>query len=228
MTENAKHEFLVPTSAFRGNEMKLYYILVQPIFPENKPLSAMNDHSCIAHETYVTTHLTTFQSYLIDNPGHHSFVHDNAFYYVQSSATHIAVCVTDSTLSAFAQQSLFSKIIAASSNKALQKLLSDPAIATQTSTEKILHELDVLKQQMASNLDKIIERGQKIDDLQIKADQLQETSNQFKIKSTELKRSIQCPSLFSLFYAVKNLFWREAATYQFEPTEKPQHDKKPM
>lgn len=208
--------------------MKLYYLLIQPLQATKKPISARNAPSSDAHEAYVTTHLSTFTPFLLENPGIHHFKHDSAYYYVQSSASHIAVCVTDSELSADAQHCFFAKLTPSTTTQNLQKLLQDPLTATQTSTEKILQDLDVLKQQMSTNLNKIIERGHKLDDLQIKTDQLQETCNQFKIKSTALKRNLQCPSLFTLYYAVKNFFWREAATYEFEPAEIPQKPKKTL
>ncbi|KAI9018965.1 synaptobrevin [Hyaloraphidium curvatum] len=62
--------------------------------------------------------------------------------------------------------------------------------ASATSTAQVQQELEEVKVIMQDNLNKAIERGENLQDLQLKTEELQESSQQFQKTAKEVKRQM--------------------------------------
>lgn len=61
-------------------------------------------------------------------------------------------------------------------------------INTEIKCQKILDELDVIKYIMIDNIEKLLKRGEKIDDMVIKSEHLKQISDDFVIRTKDLNR----------------------------------------
>lgn len=144
----------------------------------------------------------------------------------------ISILVTDEKLTPLAQDGLLEKLNEVQNPKELMALIQNPIEAIKSEAErldearkikiaKIQQDLDTTKQTMLQNLDKIINRGEKIEELRSKTESLVQCSRQFKKSSTQLKNRYYCPGLFSIFSTIKNFIWKDGYEYDYRPLQKP-------
>ena len=61
--------------------------------------------------------------------------------------------------------------------------------------QKVKSQIDDVKDVMASNIDKVLERGEKLEDVLEKSDQMKDHAMQFKTKGKKLRRMLYCQNI---------------------------------
>lgn len=152
------------------------------------------------------------------------------FFYCFIDNGRIAILACDEMISPHGQDALDKKISAAQNSESLMSLIQRPAEAIKSDIEKqyevekikinkIKQELEETKTVLKDALDKIVERGENIKELQIKTEELEKTARSFKKEATKLKNSYYCPGLFSIFTTIKNFVWRDSGyEYAYRPS----------
>lgn len=219
--------------------MKIYTIVIYPSSLKDKPFSASLNTGLLQMDPHEKTIRDNkwMADWVKNRQGIHELKPTNSnypsgIYYGFISQEKISILATDERLTPYAQDVLFKKINEAQNSKDLMQLIQNPTEAIKSDLEKmqeidkikiakIKEDLEDIRQVMLQNMDKLIERGDKIEDLQSKTELLVKDAERFKKESTKLKNRYYCPGLFSIFTSIKNLVWKDSYEYEYRPTPKP-------
>ncbi|MBA3661698.1 MAG: hypothetical protein H0W64_08230 [Gammaproteobacteria bacterium] len=186
-----------------------------------------------AEEKFIKKQLLPVADALVGENGIHELSTPHGVYYAFIAPDRFAFLAVDEKIPTSMQLGIFEKIRVAKTNRELMVIMQDPVQAAKTKTDLILEQVDDLKKIMMSNIDKVLDRQDKIEYLLFATEELAHHSDDFKMKARNLKRRSQCPlffPLFALFNTVKatitSYVWREqpdltvenSSGYDYKPT----------
>src|SRR3990167_3478312 len=178
----------------------------------NQVLSASIDGSWWsfnAYEKNIRNHFPRVAELIKNQIGIHMLKWDKGFYYAFVFENKTAVLALDQTISDHAAYSIYQHLQPITHVKELQTFISEPDEAIQSKADKIEAELKEVKNIALNNINKILERGEKIESLVSQTSDLANQTVEFKKKSDHLNRT--CPGLFSIFSTISSYIWKTPA-----------------
>lgn len=171
-----------------------------------------------AYERNIRNHFPSVLESIKEQIGIHVLKWDG-FYYALVFNDKIAVLALDQEISDHATYNLYQSIQRIENTASLQKIINQPEGAIESKIDKIQSQLDDAKNIALNSLDKIIERGEKIDTLLAKTGNLADNTIGFRKKTNHINRT--CPGLFSIFSTLSSYMWRSPEYQYYEVFRKP-------
>lgn len=176
----------------------------------------VNAHSKIIKQTLLPLALP-----LINITGIHKVTLENDFYYVFVSPRTMAMVAVNQSLSPHHTLVLYQALEHAHEDHILlESILKNPEHALKTKIDEVKGSLDELKDTTMQTVDKIIQRGERIEILLKKTEALTQESIQFNKKAHQLKNRYLCPGVFFFFSQISQLWQKTKVEHEFQPIEK--------
>lgn len=168
-----------------------------------------------------------YVDFLRENTGTHSLSMTGAASYARCIGEKIVVVAVDEAMNHIQLHKLMDNIDVATTSRDLKNIINNPEQSVKDKydmkMDAVRDDIEETKQQMMINIDKIIERGEKIENLKEKTEALEKQAILFRKSTTKLKESMRCPGMWSLFTPVANLaswvFRENEVKYEYEAEE---------
>lgn len=197
--------------------MKIYTIVVYS--PSQKPYSASLNGSRFKmdpHEKFIRNNLHYLMIFPRNRAGIHMLINPHEVYQAYLDKNKIIIIATDIELDEHSQIVLLEKVLQTQSEDDLAQLIKEPTEAIKSKVDKIKEEVDETKGTLITITNKLRLRGENLQELLEKVEDLERSAQRFKQKSTELKnKSRSCFGLFTLYYKVKGLVFKDEP-YEYE------------
>lgn len=206
--------------------MKILSIVVYPFDPNSKILSTSLGSQFLwmdPIEKIIRQKLKPLADEVKNKYGIHKLKFSEGLFYACVDHKKISIIAVDTDLTRRQQFALFEKIDAASNTQSLFELICSPEDAVFVKIDDIKNNLAEVKDIVMTDLDKILERHETIENLKNRTDFIANESKKFNHRAIELRRRSYCPNLFSFFdniSMVKNYFWPtqdETVEYDYYP-----------
>lgn len=186
--------------------MKIFAIVLYPR-AQNQPVISAATHSLIgmeSHEKLIRKKYQSIENYVATRQGVHTLKTDGGIYYAISTPDKTIYIAVDTELNLHSQLTLFDKVLRAKNKKDLENLIENPMAAVLSRADVILQDVEEAKKIVMNDIDKIIARGEKIENLVQSTEMLSQQTLKFKTAAIALREKSECPSLFTLFMKAKN------------------------
>lgn len=204
--------------------MKIYSILVFSAADLKKLMSASQEpnwFSADPREDDICTFLDANKKNFVNKLGYHKLkISGQAVYYMQVTQDHLYAVAVDVELTEVQKRHLFAHIVQAKQKNDLENILKDPESATtdigMQKIAAIQKELNETKDIMLENIDKVLLRGEKVEDLVQRTDELKRTAGDFEWSATRLKNKQRCPFFYSIFESLRSMVSSDDG-YTYQP-----------
>lgn len=200
--------------------MKIFSIALYPL-PEGDPIVASirnNQFGIEPHEKEIHKTMRPLADLVLNQQGVHKLKTPEGIYYAFITSHKLAIWALDEEISTHAQLAIFDKISKARSATDLAEMIKQPELAAKTKGDILLEQVDEVKAIIIKDIDKLIERQEKLEELLPRTENLARDGIKFNKAAKHLKQRYQCPSIFSFFTAVKSYFWKQSYEYQYTPS----------
>ena len=205
-----------------GVFMIIFSVVVYPL-PSGEPMAASLSQHVLRmdpHEKIIRENMRSLADLVLDQYGIHTLKTPDGIYYALVEPNKLSFWAASEEVSTHAQLAVFSKIREAKRTKDLLDIIKEPELAVKTKVDIALEQVAEVKAIVIKDIEHLMSRGEKIEELLPKTEALVQQVVKFKQEAIKVRRQSQCPGLFSLFTSVKNYFWGGTYDYEYQPNKK--------